>query len=105
MQILIKKDILTDYWHVYINGKSIIKAKCLVKLCKSLYGYVKGHPELDKGEQMRYLYKCDNCHTEPITILKPMGESSKVEVCTCGNVMNRVYTSPGITTSDGTKGA
>lgn len=54
---------------------------------------------------MKYLYKCEDCHTEPIIIVKPMSESSNTEVCTCGKVMNRVYTAPGITTGDGTKGA
>lgn len=36
------------FWRVEVNGVEISKAKGLVKVCKSLVGFVKGHPELEK---------------------------------------------------------
>lgn len=54
---------------------------------------------------MKYLYNCPECkQTE--TIEKHNSLSSSEEKCkTCKTVMNRIYTSSGIKTSDGVKGA
>lgn len=52
---------------------------------------------------MQYLYQCEDCHTTPIIILKPISEASNIELCTCGKVMNRVYSTPRIKTGDGIK--
>lgn len=54
---------------------------------------------------MRYLYKCEDCHIKPITVEKPMKDSSKLEQCECGKIMTRIYSVPRITTGDGTKSA
>ena len=54
---------------------------------------------------MRYLYKCEDCHTEPIAVTKSMSESSRIELCKCGKVMTRIYNSVHLKTSDGIKNA
>lgn len=54
---------------------------------------------------MRYMYKCndDTCSVGDMTILKPMSECSKVELCpNCKKPMVRVYKTA-ISTSDGFK--
>jgi len=53
---------------------------------------------------MKYLYTCDECNKE-ITIDKHNTKSSKIEHCECGKELRRIYTSTGIKTSDGIKGA
>ena len=58
---------------------------------------------------MKYLYECKNencsCYKMAVTIDKPMSESSREEVCECcKEVIQRVFTSPGIKTfNDGYK--
>jgi predicted nucleic acid-binding Zn ribbon protein len=57
---------------------------------------------------VKYLYECKNenckCYEIPVEITKPMSESSKEEVCEyCREIMQRVFTSPGVKTSDGYK--
>jgi len=52
---------------------------------------------------MQYLYKCEDCHIIPIIVVKPMKDSSRVELCECGKVMKRVHSVPGIKTGDGVK--
>lgn len=53
---------------------------------------------------MTYLYECAKCKSGEITIIKPMSESSKIEICTeCKAELNRIFTSSGIKTADGYK--
>jgi predicted nucleic acid-binding Zn ribbon protein len=57
---------------------------------------------------MTYLYQCtdEKCQgsKEVTEVCKPMSESSRKEFCPlCGGEMKRVYTSPGVKTSDGYK--
>ena len=57
---------------------------------------------------MTYLYKCtnENCKNVDtiIEISKPIKDSDRHEACQwCAQDMNRVYTSPGVKTSDGFK--
>lgn len=47
MKIEIKQDVVTDYWHVFIDGVDSMKAKRLLTVTKTLTKFVKGRPELD----------------------------------------------------------
>lgn len=51
---------------------------------------------------MVYLYKCPHCKLET-EITKPMAEVDRIEHCTCGSVMKRVYSGASIKTNDGFK--
>jgi predicted nucleic acid-binding Zn ribbon protein len=57
---------------------------------------------------MRYLYKCDNKDCKQydvvVEIEKPIKDSDRHEACKeCAQDMVRVWSSPGIKTSDGNK--
>ena len=54
---------------------------------------------------MKYLYQCKDCHVHPIVVDKPMSKSSETELCTCGAVMTRVFSSVATITGDGHKSA
>lgn len=44
---------------------------------------------------MIYLFQCPNCNLLK-EVVRPMKDSSKVEVCSCQSSMRRVYTPPGV---------
>jgi len=55
-----------------------------------------------------YDYKCTNekCpkKDQEVTVSKPMGEASTEELCVaCNKTLQKIYGSPGISTSDGWK--
>jgi predicted nucleic acid-binding Zn ribbon protein len=57
---------------------------------------------------MTYLYKCENENCKNVDVIieinKSITESSKEETCEwCAEKLKRVYTSPGVKTSDGFK--
>ena len=48
MKIEVKQDVVTGYWHVFLDGVDSMKAKRLLTVTKTLAKFVKGHPELDQ---------------------------------------------------------
>ena len=57
---------------------------------------------------MTYTYECRmidcKCRNEAVDVDKPMAESDREEKCECcGEVMQRIFTSPAVKTLDGFK--